>query len=263
MSGPIRLWVAVKHGVDVVLARADRSTGTVAMDRAPRKTSDFDRNAVEEAVRIREKLGGTVTALTVGPPTSKEALRDALALGADEAVLITDPARPDLDGRGVARALAAYARTHPGFDLWFFGEGSTDHFTGTIGPRVAAEIGAPSLSYARRVSVEDGAVLVEREYEHELEKVRAAFPAIITVGQEINQPRVPTFMSTLKASKKEIRSFGPSELGVQPSDWAPLARRDRVFVPEVNRKRQAVSGADPATTARGLVDALRREGVLP
>ncbi len=263
MPGPIRSWVAVKHGVDVVLARAERATGNVAMDRAPRKTSDFDRNAVEEAVRIREKFGGKVTALTVGPPTAKEALRDALAIGADDAVLISDPARPELDGRGVAQALAAYGRKHPEFDLWFFGEGSTDHFTGTIGPRVAAALGAPSLSYGRRVTVDDGAVVVDREYERELERVRAAFPAIVTVGQEINQPRVPTFMSTLKASKKEIRAVGPADLGVDGAEWAPTTRRERVFVPEVARKRQALAGADVAASAHMLLEALRAEGVLP
>ncbi len=262
MARNLRIWVAVKHGVDVGLARADPTTGTVPIERAPRKTSDFDRNAIEEAVRIREKLGGSVTAVSVGPAASKEALREAMAIGADEAVLLTEPSAPSVDSRTAARVLAAHARHSDGFDLWLFGEGSTDHFSGTVGPRVAAELGVASLSYVRRLSVEESAVLAERDLEGSVEKVRAAFPAIVTVGQEINTPRLPTFMSTLKASKKEIRQRGSPELGLSAADWVPLGRIQRAFVPETPRRRTPVAGTTPDEVAAALLAALRTEGVL-
>ena len=263
MTPPIRIWVSVKHGVDVGLTRADRETGIVALDRAPRKTSDFDRNAVEEAVRIREKLGGSVTAISVGQPACKEALRDAMAIGADAAVLLTSPDHPDLDSRAVAKALAAFARKSEGFDLWLFGEGSTDHFSGTIGPRVAAELGIPSLSYVRRLRVEAASVVADRELEKEIERVRSPFPVIVTVGQEINTPRTPTFMSTLKASKKEIRELRLTDLGVSAESSKAAVRLERAFVPEVRRRQTSITGPTPADVARALLEGLRKDGVIP
>ena len=253
----------MKHGIDVNLTRADPFSGTVAVDRAPHKTSDFDRNAVEEAVRIREKVGGKVTAISVGPLASREALRDALALGADEAVLLTDPAWTQLDTRQVAKALAAFGRSSPDFDLWFFGEGSTDHFSGSLGPRVAAELGLPSISYVRKLTLEDAGILADRELERELEQVRAPYPLVVTVGQEINQPRVPGFMATLKASKKEIRQVAPVELGESATDLAPSVRLEKAFVPEVKRRQVSVTGADAAAQAANLLEALRKDQVIP
>ena len=263
MTKPLRSWVAVKYGVDVNLTRADPFTGTVAIDRAPRKTSDFDRNAVEEAVRIRERVGGTVTAISVGSPAAREALRDALALGADEAVLITDPTWTQPDTRQAAKALAAFGRKTPDFDLWFFGEGSTDHFSGSLGPRVAAELAVPSLSYVRKLTVEDGGVLAERELERDLEQVRASYPAVITVGQEINQPRVPGFMAKLKATKKEIRQLSVTDLGGTTADWSSTVRLEKAFVPEVKRRQITITGADPAAQAIALLEALRKDEVIP
>lgn len=262
MAKNLRIWVAVKHGVDVGLTRADPTTREVPLDRAPRKTSDFDKNAVEEAVRIREKVGGTVTVLSVGPASSKEALREALAMGADEAVLLGDAAPASYDSQGVARVLAAHARRSGGFDLWLFGEGSTDHFSGTVGPRVAAMLGLPSVSYVRHLELEDAGVLADRDLEGDVERVRAKFPAVVTVGQEINQPRLPTFMTTLKASKKEIRTAGAADLGLDAAAGSPSVRIARAFVPETPRKGVVISGGGAADVATKLLAALRQEGVV-
>lgn len=263
MTSDLRLLVGVKHGVDVGLTRADPATGAVSLEGAPRKTSDFDRNAVEEAVRIREKHGGTLTAISVGAPTAREALRDALALGADEAVLFTDPSIPLFDTRAVARALAATCRTLGGFDLLLLGEGSTDHFGGLVGPRVASELGVADLSYVRKLSVEPGAVVAERDLEHEVEVLHARFPVVVTVGQEINTPRLPTFMSNLKASKKAIRQLGPGEVNLAASSLAPVQKTVRVAVPQVPRKQIPITGNSPDDLARELLSRLRSEGVWP
>ncbi len=113
MSEPLRIWVAVKHGIDVGLTRPEPSSGTVPLATAPRKTSDFDKNAVEEAVRIRERLGGKVTALSVGLPAAREALREALAIGADEAILRIiswGPYREGIQKSVEERVLKAYEK---------------------------------------------------------------------------------------------------------------------------------------------------------
>ncbi len=263
MERTLRILVAVKHGIDVGLARADRATGTVALETAPRKTSDFDRNAVEEAVRIRERLGGTITAISVGAPTAKEALRDALTIGADAAVLVADAAVPSFDSRAVGRVLAAASRSLGGFDIFLFGEGSSDHFAGVVGPRVAAELGVADVAYVRKLTVAATGVVAEKDLERELEVVRAPFPVVLTVGQEINTPRLPTFMATLKASKKVIREMTLAEIGLDPTALGATSRIDRAAVPEVSRKLLPISGNAPEEVARALVIALRSEGALP
>jgi electron transfer flavoprotein beta subunit len=264
MGDELRIGVAVKHGIDVGLVKADPSTGTVDLSSAPRKTSDFDKNAVEEAVRIRERRGkGQVTAISVGAPAARESLREALAIGADEAILVSDPALPQPDTRAVARALAAVYRKVGGFDLFLFGEGSTDHFSGLVGPRVAGELGIPSLSHVRRLQVQDGEIEVERDLEEEVEVLRARGPVVVTVGQEINTPRLPTFMANLKASKKEIRQWTLTDLGLSGTVLQSHLRTDRVAVPQVPRKRQVLSGSSPEEVAQRLLSVLRSEGVLP
>lgn len=261
MSVPKRWAVAVKHGVDVNLTRADPSTGRIDLRSAPRKTSDFDKNAVEEAVRLREKHGGTVTAVTVGPAAAREALRDALALGADEAVLLSVPEDAVGDSATVVRALAAHFRTPAGaFDLALFGEGSTDHFSGTVGPGVAAALALPSLCHVRQVVVSDTQLRVRRDIELGVEELETVFPAVVTVGQEINTPRLPTFMSTLKASKKEIREIPVATLSDSNDEGKTGSSIQEVRVPSMPRKRQRVSGADPGAIAQELVTILQREG---
>lgn len=263
MVEKLRIWVAVKYGIDVNLTRADRGSGLVRIDTAPRKTSDFDKNAVEEAVRVREKHGGTVTAVSVGGPAARESLREAVAIGADEAVLITADSWAEWDTRAVARLLAAASRKLGGFDLFLLGEGSTDHFAGLVGPRLAGELGCADIPYARRVTIESDGVLVERDLEKEVEVVRARFPVVVSVGQEINTPRLPTFMANLKASKKEIRVVPPTQLEVATDALAPSVVVERISVPEIPRKQLTISGASPDEVAARLRDALRSEGVVP
>lgn len=262
MAEKLRIGVGVKHGVDVNLARADGTSGLVNLASAPRKTSDFDRNAVEEAVRVREKHGGTVTAITVGGPAAREALRDALAIGADEAVLVTADGWAEWDTRAVSLLLSASIRHLGGFDLFLVGEGSTDHFAGLMGPRIAAQLAVGDVAHVRKLTVEAGGVVLEKDFEKEIETVRAHFPVILTVGQEINTPRQPSFMANLKASKKEPKVLRPADIGVDPSALTPSVIIERVSVPDVPRKRVAIAGTSPDELATRLKEALKGEGVV-
>jgi electron transfer flavoprotein beta subunit len=260
---PSNRWaVAVKHGIDVNLTRADPTTGRIDLVRAPRKTSDFDKNAIEEAVRLREKHGGVVTAVTVGLATAREVLRDAMSLGADEGVLLSPPDGAMMDSSNVASSLAAYFRSPSGtFDLALFGEGSTDHFSGTVGPRVAALLAVPSLTHVRQVVVEGDHLRVFRDLESGVEELESEFPAVVTVGQEINTPRLPTFLATLKASKKEIREVSTAGLGIPSGVWAHPVTIQEATVPTIPRKKVRVMGDTPAAISRELVSLLRQEGI--
>jgi electron transfer flavoprotein beta subunit len=258
----LRIWVAVKHGIDVNLTRADPTTGLVHLDSAPRKTSDFDRNAVEEAVRVREKHGGTVTAISVGGPGAREALRDAVAIGADQGILVTADDWVQWDTRAVARLLAAASHKFGGFDLFLMGEGSTDHFAGLVGPRLAGELGCADIAYARRLAVEPDGVTAEKDLENDILVVHGRFPVVVSVGQEINTPRLPTFLSKLKASKAEIRVEAPVQLGVAADSLRPSVVIERVAVPVIPRKQLTISGSSPDEVATRLREALRAEGFV-
>lgn len=264
MASAQRWVVAVKHGVDVNLTRADPTSGAIDLDHAPRKTSDFDRNAVEEAVRLREKHGGTVRAISVGPASAKEALRDAMALGADEAILLVPPEGAGADSRLTATALAAFLGTPEGtFDVALFGEGSTDHFSGSVGPRVAAVLGRPSVCHVRKLAVDGRRLTAFRDLETGVEEIETDLPAVVTVGQEINTPRLPTFMSTLKASKSAIREVPVASLPMPAiQGWRPVLLSS-VRIPTVPRKLTRVPGSDPASIAAALVGLLHGEGVDP
>jgi electron transfer flavoprotein beta subunit len=263
MAASRRWVVAVKHGIDVNLTRADPTSGQIDLAHAPHRTSDFDKNAVEEAVRLREQHGGTVTAVTVGPPTAREAIRDALALGADEGFVLSTPEGALSDSRAVASSLAAFLRRHEGtFDLALFGEGSTDHFSGTVGPRVAAELGLPSLSHVRRLVLEGSRVQVLRDLESAVEEVETQLPAVVTVGQEINTPRTPGFLNTLKASKKTIQELPVSTLGSASSFWERPVSIEQASLPTTPRKKFRVIGTAPDSMARELVSLLQQEGIV-
>ncbi|MGC2288258.1 MAG: electron transfer flavoprotein subunit beta/FixA family protein [Thermoplasmata archaeon] len=262
MPPPTRWVVAVKHGIDVNLTRANPTTGRIDLAHAPRKTSDFDKNAVEEAVRLRAKHGGTVTAVTVGTSTAREALRDALSLGADQGVLLLAAEDSVMDSSAVATALAGYFQNPTcRFDLALFGEGSTDHFSGTVGPGVAAHLGLPSLCHVRQLTIEGEHLRVLRDLESGVEELETGLPAVVTVGQEINTPRTPTFLSTLKASKKDIQEIPISSLGLDGTTGPAPVTIQESFVPSMPRKRVRVAGGDAAEVSAALVMALREEGI--
>lgn len=262
MRPPLRWAVALKHGVDVNLTRADPTTGRIDVRQAPRRVSDFDRNAAEEAIRLRETLGGTVTAVSVGPTPSREALREALAMGADEAVLLELDAEVPSDSGLVAAGLAAFFRSPTGrFDLALFGDGSTDHFSGTVGPRVAALLGLPSLTNARRVEVEGGAVRAVCDRDRSVEELEAGLPAVVTVGQEINTPRSPNFLARAKASQREIRTVPIASLGLSGPAAVPAVVLREASVPRIPRKKIPVSGDTPSEISERLLTYLRQEGI--
>ena len=262
MAEKLRIGVAVKHGIDCALAKADRATGTVNLGTAPRKTSDFDMNAVEEAVRIKEKQGATVTAISVGGPSAKEALRDAAAVGTDVSVLITADNCAVWVTRAVAHLLAAGIQKLGGFDLILLGEGSTDHFAGVLGPALAAQLGMADVAYARKLTVTPEGITAEKDFEKEIEVVKAAYPVVVTVGQEINTPRVPSFMANLKATKKEVKVLAAKDLGVAAEALAPSIVIEKAAVPETPRKQTKITGGSPAEIAAKLAQAMRAEGVL-
>jgi electron transfer flavoprotein beta subunit len=201
--------VCIKQIYDLGQIKVDTTTKYPITEGVARKISDFDKNALEEALRIKEKHGGNVLALIGG---TKEAAKEALAMGADEAVIYS----ADSDSLGTATILAEIIQKMK-YDLILCGEASIDEFSFQIGPRLAQALGIPVLTYARKMELKDNEVVVERNLENRYEIAKARLPALVTVTKEINEPRIPTLLQILGASKKKITeiSLEKQEAGIE------------------------------------------------
>jgi len=252
--------VCVKTNPDLEMVRVkDRVAQTEGV---PYKIGDLEKNALEAAVALREAgAAAKVTALCLAEGNRKAAedIKTALAMGADEAVVVDDPALADPDEAAVAAALAAAVKKIGACDLLLFGEGSSDNYTGQVGARVAELLGLPQIGYARKVEAADGAVRCERSMDDMIETVEAPLPAAVTVVSEINEPRIPGLMQIMKAKSKPLQVWSLADLGLE----APAPVREIVsnLAKEQDRKHIVFEGT-AAEQADAFVDALTREGVL-
>lgn len=228
--------VCIKYAIDVNQMRMDPASKAPLIKGAARRISEIDKNAVEEAVRTKEKHGGEVVVLTVGPSEAREALREALAMGADQAHLITGPGLEDLDTGGVSAVLAAAISKLGCFDLILLGEATVDGFSSQVGPRLAERLSIPQVTYARRIAFENGRIVAERDLEDSYEIVEVNAPALVTVTKEVNTPRFPSLMAILAASKKEIRTLLATDLQMEKDALESSIRILEVVAAEMKRR---------------------------
>lgn len=225
--------VCIKQIFDLGQIMVDTATKHPITEGVARKISDFDKNALEEALRIKEKHGGTVLALIGG---AKEAAKEALSMGADEAVIYS----ADSDSLGTATILVEIIHKIK-YDLILCGEASIDEFSFQIGPRLAQALGIPVLTYAREMELKDNEVVVERNLENRYEVAKTRLPALVTVTKEINEPRIPTLLQILGASKKKITEISPAK---------PEAGIETLSIMSIEMKRKEVILKDTEDLAR-------------
>jgi electron transfer flavoprotein beta subunit len=260
----INILVLMKQVLQTADLKVDRSTKTIVTQGVPRVISETDKNALEEAVRIKEKHGGKITAITLGPPEAREALREALAMGADEACLLTDPLFEGSDAHATANVLAAAVTKILEYDLVLCGAYSEDLFAFQVGPRLAEMCNLPQLTYAAKLTLEGDRVIVERDLENERQVVEAKLPCLVSVVREINEPRLPTLMAIMAASKKPTNvwtatdlALGPEELGFDGS-LIDIVRSSVT----VGERRRIVLQGEAREIAPKIAKALVQEGVL-
>jgi electron transfer flavoprotein beta subunit len=205
-----------------------------------------------------------VTAISLGPEGAREALKQALAMGCDEAILLHDPAFAAADTLVVSAALAAAVRKLGGIDLAVFGRQAVDSDTGVTGAQVARRLGWPSLTLVaavRSVDPNGRTIEVERMLEEARQQVRAPLPAVVSVVKEIGEPRYPSFMGIRKASKAEIPTWSAADLGIEAPSPA-LTWPDVIAPPKVEAHCEMIAGDTPAAIAARLADRLIEEKVL-
>jgi len=176
----------------------------------------FDENAIEAALQLREQHGGQVTVLSMGIPKVVEQLRQAIAMGADRAVLLSDRALAGADTLATAYTLALGIQKLAPFDLVVCGKQAIDGDTAQVGPGIAERLGIPQVTYAREISFQDGALRIRRVLEEGYEIVETALPALVTVLKQINQPRYPSLKGLMAAKKAEIAIWSAVDLEADP-----------------------------------------------
>jgi len=245
-------------------AKVKAEAGNVSWGDAPLVINPFDEYAVEGALQQKEAQGGassSVTALCVGPESAKEALKHALAMGADDAVLISDTALENLDTLGAARVLAAAIQKIGGVDMVVFGRQTLDNGAGITPAQTARILGWPMLGLAGQIKVQDGSVSVDRVIEEGRQAVSAKLPAVLSVVQSIGEPRYPSFMGIRKASKATIPVWSLSDVGASAPE-AIVKRTELMNPPARETAVEIISGESPAEIADKLVDKILAEKVL-
>jgi len=216
----------------------------------------YDEYAIEEAVKIKETLGADVTVLSIGPARVENAIRTALAMGADQAVLIEEEELPG-DEQVLAKVLAAAIRNRP-FDLILAGNTSVDNGAGQVALRLAEELNIPHVSTAVKLSVESGKAVVARDVEGNLEVIEAPLPLLVTAQQGLNEPRYPSLPGVMKAKKKPLERVKIADLGLSPEDLTPRVDIvDQYLRPE--RKAGKILSGDLAAQTKELVQLLHNE----
>lgn len=213
----MRAIVCIKQVPDTTEVKIDPERGTLIRDGVPSIINPFDTYAIEEALQIREKFGGKVTVITMGPPQAISALKEAVAMGADEAILLSDAAFAGADTWATAYTLSETIRKIGDFDIIFCGRQAIDGDTGQVGPGVATQLGINQLTYVCKISsidFEKKHIEVERLLEEGREVVHSSLPCLVTVVKDINQPRYPTILGIRRASKIQIPTWTATDLEV-------------------------------------------------
>jgi len=262
--------VCIKQVPDTTEVKVNPETGTLIREGVPSIINPFDTYAIEEALRLREKFSGRVTVVSMGPPQAEDALREAIAMGADEAILLSDRAFAGADTLATAYTLAEAIRHIGDYDLVICGRQAIDGDTGQVGPGIANRLGIPQLTYVsriRQVDLENKAITVERLVEEGCEVVASTLPAVVTVNKDINQPRYPDFKGVIRSRGVDIPVWDAGVLeGADPAqcglDGSPT-RVVRVFTPPPRQEEAEIIEADTVEKAAALlVERLLGEEVI-
>ncbi|HEY9593437.1 MAG TPA: electron transfer flavoprotein subunit beta/FixA family protein [Spirochaetia bacterium] len=242
--------VAIKQVPETDNVKMDPETGTMVRDGVEAIVNPRDLYAIELALQAREKHGGSVTALTMGPPSAEKALKEAIAMGCDGGVLLTDRGFAGSDTLATSYALSRAIKTMGRFDLVLAGERATDGDTGQVGPGLAAWLDIPVATYVAAIEEwGDSRVVVRRLVEDGYQRVQLALPALLTVVKEVANPRLPTLRGKKLSRQVKIPVLSAAELGVEPAAVGQRGSPTKVVKtqrPRVARKGTVLTATDDA-----------------
>jgi electron transfer flavoprotein alpha/beta subunit len=251
--------VLVKQVPDTSEVKINRETNTLIRDGVPSIINPYDMYALEEVIRLREQHGGKVTAITMGPPQAAEALKEAVAMGVDDVVLLSDRAFAGADTWATSYTLSKGIKKIENFDLVIAGKQAIDGDTAQVGPETADMLGIPFVAYIRKIEkVEGNKITIERMMDEGYDVVETSLPALITVVKEINQPRLPSLKGKMKAKNLKVTAWTAQDIGAD-QDLCGLkgspTKVVKIFPPAPRGQREVLSGTieeQVATLAKRL-----------
>lgn len=258
--------VCIKQVPDAADVKIDPKTNTLVREGVKSMINPFDTYAIEESIRLKEKHGGKVTIITMGPPQAEEALREAISLGADEAILVSDRAFAGSDTWATSYTLAKAVEKIGQFDLVICGKQAIDGDTAQVGPGISAHLDIPQVTYVKKIEeIKPGSsghmMRVERMMEEGYEVIEVPLPCLITVVKEINEPRLPSIKGKMKAKSAVILRWSAQDLGAEKSniglEGSPT-KVVKIFTPQPRKGGQMLSG-DAQVIAEKLAELLRGE----
>jgi len=258
--------VCVKHVPDTAEAeiRIDASGKDIEKRGLVFDINEWDDYAIEEAVRIKEKFGGTVTVVTVGPEDADNTLRKCLARGADKAIRLTDSKVFGSDAYAIAKILYNIIKSMH-FDLVLTGAQTSDDGSAIVGPVLAEFLGIPHVTMVKKIEFKDGKAVVNRELEGGFEEMlEVDLPALFTIQTGINEPRYVSIMAIRRAMQKEIKVMTLADIGLSEKDVGEAGswlRVESLFIPPAEKKVEFISGS-PDEIASKIVEILRGRGLI-
>jgi len=254
--------ICIKQVPETTEVKINPETNTLIREGVKSIINPFDMYAIEEAVRLKEKFGGKAIVITMGPPQAEAALREALSLGIDEAILITDRAFAGSDTWATSYTLARVIRKIGAFDLILCGKQASDGDTAQVGPGISAHLDIPQVTYVKKIEeLRDNSLRVERMMEEGYEVIEIPLPCLLTVVKEINEPRLPSLKAMLRAKSAKITVWTQKELNLDPQSIGLCGSPTQVikiFTPPPRIGGQILTGDNQEIVGK-LVELLKSE----
>jgi electron transfer flavoprotein beta subunit len=258
----MNILVCLKQVPGTTKVNINPETNTLVRQGVESIINPFDTYALEEGVRLKERFGGKVTVITMGPPQAETALREAVSLGADEAVLIGDAAFAGSDTLATSYTLSRAIAKTGDFDLVICGRQTIDGDTAQVGPGIAEALGLPFVSYVSAIEdAGNGVMRVRRLIEEGYEEIETPLPAVITVVKEINTPRLPSLRGKMKAKSLAVTSWGAADLDADPERLGRTGSPTwviKIFYPQREKKAEMIEG-EPSDQVSRLLDKLKAD----
>jgi len=257
--------VCIKQVPGTTEVKIDPRTNTLIREGVESIINPFDAYAIEEGLRLKERMGGKVTVISMGPPQAESALREALSMGCDESVLLTDPAFAGSDTLATSYTIACGIKKIGEFDLIICGKQAIDGDTAQVGPGIAEKLGIPAVTYVKKVEeMSEARIRVERMMEEGYEVIEMDLPALITVVKEINEPRLPSLKGMMRAKKANVNIWNASDIACVSTKIGQLGSPtivNRIFTPPPRKGGEMILG-DPTEQAQKLIERLREAKVI-
>ncbi|HWR30355.1 MAG TPA: electron transfer flavoprotein subunit beta/FixA family protein [Negativicutes bacterium] len=251
--------VCVKQVPDTTEVKIDPVKNTLIREGVPSIVNPFDKIAVEVALQLKEKHGGRVRVISMGPPQAADALKECLAMGADEAVLVSDRAFGGADTLATAYALSTSIEKMGPVDLIICGKQAIDGDTAQVGPGIAENLGIPQITYAAKIEINGNMIKVDREHEDGYEIMEAPLPVMVTVVKSIAEPRFPTVKGTMKANRTQIPVWSAADINADEKrigmPGSPTQVR-RIFTPTQRSQGQLIQEESAQKSVAVLIQKL-------